>query len=93
MSETKCKECDFSHPAHQGKLWCDLAHTFVEKLGNFCPKELSIGMIKKSCKFYDNENDNCLVHVAEGWGVHSCWIKELKDLLRDPDFTLKEGKE
>lgn len=95
MEEEKCRGCGFSHPAHQGKLWCELAHSFAENLGDFCPKELDIGTIRRSCKCHlpsekpVGGDDMCRApsHEHDFYGI--CWIKDLDGLLRDPDFQLK----
>ncbi len=94
MEEKKCKKCRFSRRGYQKKIWCRLAGAFVTELGDFCPKELTIEKIKKSCRHYDIKNVCCTVHVAEGHGTHRCWIDGLEGptgLERDPDFSIKEA--
>lgn len=92
MNESVCKKCGFSKPAYRGKLWCQLAHYFVENLGDFCPKNLSVEKIRESCRYYlspektESGKPGCWVHAIDQ-GVHLCWVKELEDLLKDPDFT------
>ena len=94
MKEEICKECKCHDIGFQKKVWCNLAHAFVEKLGDFCPKEHKIEEIKKICNWNlppERTNDGqsrCLAHLAEGT-VMLCKIKELADLLTDPDFAIK----
>lgn len=93
----KCRECDFSHPAHEGKPWCKLANDFKENLGGFCPKELDIEEIKKNCKYCllsekgTGGDDMCRASSHEHGHYCHCWIKTLEDLCSDPDFKLRKS--
>lgn len=96
MEEATCQGCEFSHPAHREKIWCELANDFVMNLGNFCPKDKSAETIKESCQYcllpektIEGKESVCSADLLGG-GHHPCWVKEFKDLLHDPDFTVKE---
>ena len=87
MKEETCKRCGFHGIGFKGKIWCNLAHDFIDNLGDFCPKEHSIEEIRERCERFiprlaDGESC-CTAHLAEG-RAFPCWIKELRDLLRDP---------
>ena len=92
MKEKNCEKCDFSERVHRGKIWCSLVRDFTVNLGAFCPKRLKPEEIKKNCRHYDIKNAYCTVHIAEGQGVHLCWITGLRGptgLEGDPDFSVK----
>mgnify|MGYP001560027652 FL=1 len=94
MKEKNCENCNFSERAYQGRDWCNIAHGFSANFGTFCPKGLKPEEIKKNCRHYNIKNAYCTVHVAEGQGVHLCWITGLKGptgLEGDPDFSVKTG--
>lgn len=97
MEEGICRRCEFHETGYQGQIWCTLAHNFVKDLGEFCPKEKNVEEIRTNCDWYlppermDDGKSCCLAHLADG-RAHPCWIEEISDLLRDPDFDLKKTK-
>lgn len=97
MEEETCRGCEFHESGYQDQIWCNLAHNFVKDLGGFCPREKSVEEIRISCDWYllpeemDDGKSCCLAHLAEG-RARPCWITEIADLLKDPDFDLKKPK-
>jgi len=89
----ECQGCEFSRLFS----WCGLVRGSTENLGEFCPKEADIKTIKQSCRFYfpsqkpAGGDDMCRAPFHEHGCYRLCWIKNLEDLLRDPDFTLKKS--
>ena len=97
MKEKVCKECDFHNVGYEGKIWCNLAHIFVKKLGRFCPKKHDIEEVKRKCGWHlppektDDGKSYCLAHLAEG-RIPFCKIGKLEDLVGDPDFRFTKSE-
>lgn len=98
MGREICNGCDFGARRDEGEVWCELVNIFAgEFASDFCPRENDMETIKQNCANYippeemaDKENC-CLARLAEE-RAHHCWIKNIGDLLRDPDFKFKPNK-
>jgi hypothetical protein len=89
-----CEKCSFKEVMEKSRLYCKLAHEYVDDLGRFCPQNLTPQELQQACELYQVDG-TCKHAVDEGYEKELCLCRLAEmtatALLQDPDFKAKEG--